>query len=306
MSGSVRENAPPDPDGSADEPPVTRDRVVRALADDDTFRVIVAVTTETARGAIAAQQATGATARHFAELLTGAVLVRETMSPHHRVQVVLKGAGGRGSLVADAHPDGMTRGLVKRPDGDDDVTFGPGNSLLVMRGGAQGMYRSVTAPPEGGGVAEALMLYLQSSEEIISVIAVGTHEAEDGDHAWIHCGGYVVQLLPGAARGPLMVMTERLAAMPSVGELLANAGGNADELLAELLYLMPHAKLGDSNVHHGCLCDERAVLASLATLPREDLIELTIGDDVLEIACDYCTKDYAIRSTQLQGLLAPS
>ncbi len=281
----------------------TGDRVVRALSNDDTFRVMVAVTTETVRGAIAAQHAMGATARHFAELLTGTVLLRETMSPQYRVQAVLKGAGGRGSLVADAHPDGMTRGLVQLPEGIDGLHFGAGNSLMVMRCGAARMYRSVTEPPENGGVAEALMVYLQNSEQIISVAAVGTH-GKDG--AIEHCGGYIVQLLPGASRGPLMVMTERLAALAPVGELLANAHGSAEELLEELLYLIPYAKLGDSDVHHGCLCDESAVLASLATLPRDDLLELAMSDEVLEIACDYCTKNYAIRRAQLQGLATAS
>lgn len=303
MSGSDSGSEHDTPSAPTEALDPSRDRVVRALTDDDTFRVMVAVTTDMVRGAVAAQKASGPTARHFADLLTGTVLVRETMAPQYRVQAVLKGAGGRGSLVADAHPDGLTRGLVQLPEGQKGFEFGTGSSLLMMRGGASKMYRSVTEPPEAGGVAEALMLYLQNSEQIISVTAVGTHGAEG---AVEHAGGYVVQLLPGAARGPLMVMTERLAAMPPVGELLANAKGNADELLAELLYLMPHTKLGDSDVRHGCLCDERAVLTSLATLPREDLIELTKSDEVLELSCDYCTTTYPIATAQLRGLTQAS
>jgi len=303
MSGSVSGSDPQRPNVPTEIPNASRDRVVRALTDDDTFRVMVAVTTDTVRAALASQRAKGPTARHFAELLTGTVLVRETMAPQYRVQAVLKGAGGRGSLVADAHPDGLTRGLVQLPEGVDGFEFGPGNSLLMMRGGAARMYRSVTEPPSDGAVAEALMLYLQNSEQIISVTAVGAHGSADEVE---HCGGYIVQLLPGAARGPLMVMTERLASMPPVGQLLANANGDADALMAELLYLMPHTKLGDSEVRHGCLCDERAVLASLATLPREELVDLTKDEEVLELSCEYCNTVYPIPSAQLKGLTTAS
>jgi len=299
MSGATKDQ---EPDAGIGEASPTRDRVVRALTDDDTVRVMVAVTSRTVRGAIEAQRARGETARHFADLLTGAVLVRETMAPQYRVQAVLKGARGRGTLVADAHPDGLTRGLVQVSD-DERLTLGAGGSLLMMRGGANRMYRSVTEPPDGGSVAEALMVYLQTSEQIISVTAVGATTRDDSIE---HAGGYLVQLLPGAARGPLMVMTERLAAMPPIGELLASVGGDADALLAELLYLMPHTKLGDSDVRHGCLCDVNAVLASLGTLPREEIVELMKGDEVLELSCDYCRTEYAIPTTRLEGLLARS
>src|SRR5687767_14004885 len=92
------------------------DTVLRAITDDGAFRVITALTTRTVRGAAQAQKVAGATARHFGDLLTGAVLYRETMAPNYRVQGILKGAGGSGSLVADSHPFGKTRGLVQVPD----------------------------------------------------------------------------------------------------------------------------------------------------------------------------------------------
>ena len=47
------------------------DSVVRAITDDGAFRVITARTTETVRGAVAAQSAKGRAAKHFGELLTG-------------------------------------------------------------------------------------------------------------------------------------------------------------------------------------------------------------------------------------------
>src|SRR5688500_245017 len=64
--------------------PHSSDTVLRAITDDGAFRVITARTTDTVRGAVDVQGATGSTARAFGELLTGAILYRETMAPQLR------------------------------------------------------------------------------------------------------------------------------------------------------------------------------------------------------------------------------
>src|SRR5262249_30207203 len=109
------------------------DSVMRAITEDGAFRVITVCTTDTVRAAMQAQDARGPTARHFADLLTGTVLVRETMAPQLRVQGIVRGAGGRGSLVADSRPGGATRGLIQLPGGAGEFAFGPGARLQVMR-----------------------------------------------------------------------------------------------------------------------------------------------------------------------------
>jgi molecular chaperone Hsp33 len=284
------------------------DSVVRALTEDGAFRVIVARTTETVRGAIASQGARGATARHFGELVTGAVLLREAMAPRLRVQAILKSAH-KGSLVADSHPDGTSRGLVNFGAGvakaeAPEVSLGPGALLQVMRTLPSGsLHQGVVEVPEGGGVSGALMAYMQDSEQIVSTIAVA---ALFDDDAVAAAGGYLVQLLPEVERGPLMVMTERLTDFQSLDDLLRTAGGSPDALLDELLHGMPYARLEESRLGFACHCSQVRVVASLATLPRSDILDLVRGGEVLEIRCDYCGKEYAVPPIQLRALLTPS
>jgi molecular chaperone Hsp33 len=282
------------------------DHVLRAMTEDDNFRVITANTTHTVAGALTAQRSargvSAATARHFADLLTGTVLIRETMSPTHRVQGVLKGAGGRGSLVADTHPDGLTRGLVQLPAGAD-FALGEGSTLQMMRSMARGIHRSVVEPQPGSTVPEALMAYMQESEQIVTMIATGSCWRDD---ALVHAGGFVVQLLPGAARGPLMIMTERLEALPRFNELLEQLSGSPEGLMKELLFQMPYTQLDDRAVTFGCKCSREAVVASLAALQRDELAEIIRGEDFIELSCDYCNTEYRIGRPQLQGLLDSS
>lgn len=273
---------------------------------DGAFRVITALTTETVRGATAVQSATGVTAQRLGELITGAILVREAMAPKLRVQAIVKEASGRGTLVADAHPDGTSRGLVNLGKGAEggDVQIGEGSLLQVMRTLPNGMlHQGVVEVPATGGISGGLMAYMQESEQVVSMIAVTTLLGEDGVGA---SGGYLVQLLPEAERGPLMVMTERLRDFERLDDVLAHEGASADLLLEELLYGMPFTRLEDSPLSFSCRCSELRVMATLASLPRSDIEEMVDEGKILDIRCDYCGKDYQVAPAQLRSLLTTS
>ncbi|HEU5075228.1 MAG TPA: Hsp33 family molecular chaperone HslO, partial [Polyangiaceae bacterium] len=211
------------------------DCVLRAITDDGAFRVITARTTQTVARASELQRCAGGTAKTFAELLTGAVLFRETMAPDLRVQGILKGAGGKGSLVADSHPSGSTRGLVQMPEGMSEIRLGDDAILQMMRTMPNGrINQGVVQVPQKGGISEALMVYMQTSEQVDTMLAVSALlDAEGKIEA---AGGYMVQLLPEVGRGPLMVMTERLADFQNIDDQLRNGGFSPESLMNELLF----------------------------------------------------------------------
>lgn len=280
------------------------DTVVRALTQDGAFRVIAAITTETVRGAVSAQAAGAEIAASFGELITGAVLIREAMAPRLRVQAILKGRTG-GNMVADAQPDGRSRGLLSFGAGQGSAADRPDPALLqVMRTLPSGaIHQGVVAVPEEGGVSGALMVYMAESEQVTSTIVVTT-VLRDG--AIAAAGGYMVQLLPEVERGPLMIMTERLAALPNLGDVLLDPATTPDSLVSELLYGMPFTRTEESPLSFGCNCSHTRLLQSLASLPRGDIEDLVRGGEVLEINCDYCRKEYRIAPAQLTALLLPS
>ena len=276
------------------------DSVLRAMTDDGAFRVITARTTETVRGAMTAQGATGNTARTFGELLTGAILYRETMAPQLRVQGVLKGSGGSGSLVADSHPSGRTRGLVQLKQGRE-LELQKGAVIQMMRTMASGrIAQGLVELPAGGGISQALMSYMQTSEQVVSMVAVSTVVSDAG---LVAAGGYMVQLLPEVGRGPLMLMTERLREFESIDGLVGEPGFSPETLLEQLLYGMPFTRLEESSVGFECWCDELRVVAAIASLSKSDLEHLLSDGEVLEIACEYCKREYRIPPARLRGLL---
>ena len=277
------------------------DTVLRAMTNDGAFRVVVVDSTATVRAAALAQHAKVGELGAFGDLLTGTVLFRETMSPALRVQGIAKPENGLGQLVADSHPSGDVRGLIQR-GGQSTLEIKQGSTLRMLRSLQDGsINQGVVAIGEKATISEGLMVYMQQSEQIVTMVAVGSTAAEDGTLR--RAGGYLVQLLPGAARGPLMVMTERLQDFQNVEPLLCHDEFSPRQLLGELLYQMEYTELQESEIRFNCWCDELRVVASLATLPKADLEELLAANETLEIECDYCHKEYRIAPATLRGLV---
>ena len=278
-----------------------QDRVTRAMTSDGAFRVIAAITTETAIEAARAQGLSGSDALRLAELITGAVLLRETTSPGRRVQILVRDRHGR-VLVADALPDGTNRGIVN--PGSESVSAPDGDTTLqvsyTMPNGA--LHQGFVAVPEGSDLSTALMRYMQQSEQWVSVIAVTA--LGDGGHGVAAAGGYVVQLLPEAERPALRAMTQHLDALDSLPQLLAEPETTSRELISRLLAGFDHAELADSPLRFGCTCSEERVLRGLASVGPEDVRSMIESEVPLEVRCDACGRRYMIDPDHLRAFVA--
>lgn len=279
------------------------DSVRRMMSNDGGFRVITVRATDTAREVVRAQGAQGADARLLAELVTASVLVRETMAPQYRVQLVAKGKS-KGSAVADSHKDGMTRGLLQASKGFD---FGEGSLLQVIRTMPKGqLHQSLVELRSVSSTSEALMTYMHTSEQIVSTIGVAAvmTEGEDGGAgALVAAGGYIVQLLPGLDQNLLMVMTERLEDFRNIDAFLCDNDADPSVLAGELLYGMESTLLNEAPVFFGCTCSPERVLGALATLGRSEIERIVAEGEVLTVTCEYCGQPSEVGPERLRALL---
>lgn len=281
--------------------PEQQDCAIRALTEDGAFRVIVVDTTALAREVVSRQSLEGGTAVTLAELVTAAVITRETMSPRERIQVIMR-HGNAGMLVADAHPDGWCRGLGRAGQGSGETASA--YVFEVQRTLPNGnLHRGFVDTPEPR-VGEGLVAYMGRSEQVMCAVAVACHLDDAGQV--VQAGGYLVQLLPELSESMLAIMTERLADFPPAERFLDGTKKGAQRLLEELLYGMPHAVTESSSLRFGCECSEARMLAGLAALPRTELESLAEDAGGLSTQCDWCGTSYAISAAQLRGLLGPS
>lgn len=286
------------------------DSVLRAMTDDGAFRVLTTRATDTVKNMLLAHRLRGQLAEHLAELLVCATLVRETMAPTHRVQCILRSRDQRTRWVADSHPDGGVRALVAQPKSEagEPASQTPssieGGTLEVVRTLYNGeLHRGVVQVPSGGGVSEALMTYLQSSEQVASMLSIAC--VLDADEV-VAAGGYLVQLLPEVGVAPLAIMAERLRDFEHIGPFLAKHDAATHPLLEELLYGMPFTTLEERPLDWRCRCSAVRVMSTLATLPVADLKDLIADGKPIELACDFCGQNYAVSPQQLTGMLEQS
>jgi molecular chaperone Hsp33 len=283
-------------------PPESGDYTRRGLTEDGAFRVIVIRSTSAVREICRRQKAEGKTAESLSDLITATVLFRETMSPGLRVQGIFRKNGGEATLIADSNPEGYTRGLVQNKT-SSVVSVEPGDYLQMMRTLQNGsVNQGIVQVPEKGGITNAMMAYMQESEQVDTMLAVATR-MENGQI--MEAGGYLVQLLPEVGKGPLAVMAARLEDFQDIGPFLEK-DFSPDALLDEILYLMPHVKTEVTRVSFECWCSESRLLGALATLDRSEIRGMIEDGSPLEIDCDYCGREYRILPAALQGLLDQS
>lgn len=293
------------------------DRVIRAITVDGSFRVITACTTALVREAIRVRNQkdlVGDLARTYGELLTGAILVRETMAPGQRVQAILS-RPGQGQMIADSHPDegqgsALTRGLFNRNETlaaaqlAKASMLGEGSILKVIRSLPRGRIHQSIVEASATGMSAALMNYMQESEQVTATLVVAT-VVREGEV--VASGGFIVQLLPEVTDGPLAVMTERLAHdFVDLDRFLLEHGADPRVLKDELLYGMPHADLAESTLRHGCDCSEERVLTAIATLGRDEVASIVAQGEVISITCEYCQTPWVLGSDRLRSLLTPN
>lgn len=266
---------------------------------DGAFRVIAAVTTDTVRGALAAQGLIDDVGLRLGELMTGAVLLRETTQPARRVQVSLRDRHG-GTLVADALPDGANRGIAN--PGSDEPVEAAGDHLLkvhyTLPNGA--LHQGVIGVPDGEDMSAALMRYLHQSEQILSMTGVAALPGPDGVRV---AGGYVIQLLPEATREVIDVMTDHVGTLEPIAHLLEGRAPTPELLIATIMGDLEHQELARSPLHFGCTCSEARVMGSILTLPEDEIASILAGDP-LEVRCDACGRGYVVEPEDLRDFRA--
>lgn len=289
-------------------PPVAQraqaDSVVRAMTNDGAFRVIGIVATQTAQEVIARQEAIGDDAIRLAELVTAAVLIRETTQPTRRVQLIWHDDRGQ-TFIADSLTDGNNRGLITKSK-DEDAATRVSHMLQVnytLRNGA--LHQSMISVPPGENVSAALMRYMQESEQTVCIAQIAAIPNGGANAASIHgpiraVGGYLVQLLPEATVEVMGEMTDKIGNLPVLSQWLENAR-DARGIIATILSGFEYTELASNDLRFGCTCSEERFIIGILTLPDTEVEEI-LADPVIDVTCDACSQKYAIPSQHVRDM----
>ena len=240
-------------------------------------------------------------------LLTAASIMGIMLkSTQDSVTLQLRGGGPAGKVLAVSDGTGNVKGYVEHPvvelppraDGHLDVggAVGHEGTLDVIRdlGFKQPYIGQV--PLVSGEVAEDVTQYFAVSEQVPTVCALGVLVAPDLS---VRCaGGFVVQLLPGAAEADIDRLEKNIAAMPSVTAML-DAGTTVTEMLEKALAGFDPEVLDSYHVEYRCDCSEARVERMLRSLGRAEVERLHAEDPTAQVDCQFCGKRYNIDLDEL-------
>lgn len=277
----------------------SQDGAVRVMAQDGSFRAIAVNAPDSVQAAMKAQGVTlDSEGALLGELMLGASMIRETMAPGQRLQMVVS---SHGSVAADTHPGGMVRAILRRPGGDAVRLAGQGH-MQVMRAMFDGqLHQGTLEVYEDGGMSAALQDYLLRSEQVESVLQVCC-VVEGGQVKVAH--GYLVQRLPEAGDQQFAQMQEHEAGLPSLHDGVGREALAPAAMVASLMGEIPYVTLEEPEIFFGCNCSHHRVLGALVTLGRQELQQMVDDKESVKTDCDYCGQHYEIGVESLRGLLA--
>lgn len=146
------------------------------------------------------------------------------------------------------------------------------------------------------GVVQTLRDYLRQSIQVPSILSVCVHEKpQEGQY------GLWIERLPGTSDQDWHQITERFQTDEKFFSSIRDTK-DPDRIL-ENLFPFPLRILAVTKPKLTCACNLEAFERAIASLPKEDLLELFMEGEGVESVCDYCGKIWKVKNQFISELL---
>lgn len=285
------------------------DYLVRVITEEKNIVGLACVTTNLVDDARRRHGTCPTATAALGRALTGGELMGALLDPDQRVALKFTGNGPLRKIIVEAEGDGTVRGYVEVPR----VDLPPMNGKLDV-GGAIGRegYLTVTKdlrlkePYNGivklytGEIASDIAFYLTESEQIPSAVGLGVYVETDGSVS--ASGGFLVQSLPPADETLIETLAERIQGLPPVTRQLID-GMTPEGILAGIFEGIPYRTIETRRLSFRCSCSVSRIEQALITLGRSQLEEVVRDQEVFDISCHFCNRNYVFRKEHLLRLI---
>lgn len=241
-----------------------------------------------------------------------ASLLSANLKENDEISLQVRCDGPLGGLNVEADSRHRVRGyLVNNPVKAADPRtmslsdfFGTG-ILAVMR-----VNRLTNRPFTGqialqyGNTARDLAYYFTISEQLPSAFKLDVSFSDDGTVPG--AGGLLIQALPGADEGDLILAEEIVAALPSTGDWYARGGSSSDFIEQHFSSLDPKI-LSRTGTEFYCRCDREQIKTHIAALADADKEEILRKNEFpITSVCHNCGTSYFFSREESLDLLRSS
>ena len=287
------------------------DRIVRAISADGMVQAAAICSRDlTERARQIHKTLPVATAALGRTLAAASMMGNALKSDGASLTLQFKGGGPLGTVLAVSDNEGNVRGYVTNPhvdiplrkDGKLDVGTAVGHegTLTVIKDLHMKEPYVGTIDLLGGEIAEDVAGYFVESEQIPTACALGV--LVDRDQSVKAAGGYLIQLMPGAAEDTIAKVEGGIMAAGAVSAILEK-NDDPEAMLRTVMSDFDLKILETCPVEYRCYCSRERVERALISLGRTELEQMLSEQGGCQLTCQFCDAVYEFTAEDIQGLL---
>lgn len=287
------------------------DRIVRAISTDGMVQAAAICSRDlTERARQIHKTLPVATAALGRTLAAASMMGNALKSDGASLTLQFKGGGPLGTVLAVSDNEGNVRGYVTNPhvdiplrkDGKLDVGTAVGHegTLTVIKDLHMKEPYVGTIDLLGGEIAEDVAGYFVESEQIPTACALGV--LVDRDQSVKAAGGYLIQLMPGAAEDTIAKVEGGIMAAGAVSAILEK-NDDPEAMLRTVMSDFDLKILETCPVEYRCYCSRERVERALISLGRTELEQMLSEQGGCQLTCQFCDAVYEFTAEDVQRLL---
>ena len=287
------------------------DRIVRAISTDGMVQAAAICSRDlTERARQIHKTLPVATAALGRTLAAASMMGNALKSDGASLTLQFKGGGPLGTVLAVSDNEGNVRGYVTNPhvdiplrkDGKLDVGTAVGHegTLTVIKDLHMKEPYVGTIDLLGGEIAEDVAGYFVESEQIPTACALGV--LVDRDQSVKAAGGYLIQLMPGAAEDTIAKVEGGIMAAGAVSAILER-NDDPEAMLRTVMSDFDLKILETCPVEYRCYCSRERVERALISLGRTELEQMLSEQGGCQMTCQFCDAVYEFTAEDIQRLL---
>lgn len=287
------------------------DRIVRAISTDGMVQAAAICSRDlTERTRQIHKTLPVATAALGRTLAAASMMGNALKSDGASLTLQFKGGGPLGTVLAVSDNEGNVRGYVTNPhvdiplrkDGKLDVGTAVGHegTLTVIKDLHMKEPYVGTIDLLGGEIAEDVAGYFVESEQIPTACALGV--LVDRDQSVKAAGGYLIQLMPGAAEDTIAKVEGGIMAAGAVSAILEK-NDDPEAMLRTVMSDFDLKILETCPAEYRCYCSRERVERALISLGRTELEQMLSEQGGCQLTCQFCDAVYEFTAEDIQRLL---
>ena len=287
------------------------DRIVRAISTDGMVQAAAICSRDlTERARQIHKTLPVATAALGRTLAAASMMGNALKNDGASLTLQFKGGGPLGTVLAVSDNEGNVRGYVTNPhvdiplrkDGKLDVGTAVGHegTLTVIKDLHMKEPYVGTIDLLGGEIAEDVAGYFVESEQIPTACALGV--LVDRDQSVKAAGGYLIQLMPGAAEDTIAKVEGGIMAAGAVSAILEK-NDDPEAMLRTVMSDFDLKILETCPVEYRCYCSRERVERALISLGRTELEQMLSEQGGCQLTCQFCDAVYEFTAEDIQRLL---